>query len=99
VKFTLANAVRVAGPDRILVFGAGFLVREARDHQRRCDGHGETCVPKLWLDHRFIHQQDRNVVPHRIHAVALPTLQAFARFLLHQRLFANRTDQDVEQFL
>ena len=97
--FTLANAVRVAGPDRILVFGAGFLVREARDHQRRCDGHGETCVPKLWLDHRFIHQQDRNVVPHRIHAVALPTLQAFARFLLHQRLFANRTDQDVEQFL
>lgn len=49
--------------------------------------------------HRFIDQQNGDVVPHGIDAVALAALQALAGFLLHQRLLADGTHQDVEQFL
>ena len=53
----------------------------------------------LLLYNRLIHQQDRNVVPHRINAVTLAALQALAAFFLHQRLLADRANQDVEKFL
>ena len=49
--------------------------------------------------HRFINQQNGDVVPHGINAMAHAALQAFAGFLLHQWLLADGTNQDVEQFL
>jgi hypothetical protein len=71
--------------------------QSARPIRGSATAQGETCPPKLWLHHRFIHQQDWNVVPHRINAVAVAALQTLARFLLHQRLFAHRANQDFKK--
>ena len=49
--------------------------------------------------HRFIDQQNGDVVPHGINAMARAALKAFAGFLLHQWLLTDGTNQDVEQFL
>lgn len=51
------------------------------------------------LHHRFVDQQNGNIVPHWIYAVALAALQALPGFLLHQGLLAQRANQDIEQFL
>ena len=63
----------------------------------------ETMLRRLALGsilyYRFVDQQNGNVVPHWIYAVALAALQALAGFLLYQRLFADRTCQNLEQFL
>jgi len=53
----------------------------------------------LLFNHRFIHQQNGNVIAHRIYSPALPALQAFPCFFLHQRLLAYRANQDVEKLL
>jgi hypothetical protein len=49
--------------------------------------------------HCFIDQQNGDVVPHGINAMARAALKAFAGFLLHQWLLTDGTNQDVEQFL
>jgi hypothetical protein len=48
---------------------------------------------------RFIHEQDGNVVTHRIDAAAFAALETLAVFLLDQRFFANRANQNFEKFL
>ena len=52
-----------------------------------------------WLDHRFIHQQNRDVIAHGIDAVAACTFQARPAVLLHEILTASRADDDVENIL
>lgn len=47
----------------------------------------------------FIHQHDRDVVPHRVDAPALGALQAFSGLFELQRLLADWADQDVQQIL
>lgn len=52
-----------------------------------------------WFAHRFIHQQNRNVVAHRINASTLSTPQALTTRFEHQRFSAHRADQHIEQLL
>jgi hypothetical protein len=51
------------------------------------------------VDGCLIHQKDRDVVTNRIHTFTLPALQALAIFLLDKRLFADGTNQNVEEIL
>lgn len=51
------------------------------------------------VHHRLVHQQDGDVVPHRIHPVAGATLQALPVVFERQGLLAGRADQNVEQVL
>src|SRR5215472_7632721 len=51
------------------------------------------------LDGSFVYQQDRDIAPHRIHAMAVAAFQAFPIILHHQRLFARGANQKVEEFL
>jgi len=55
--------------------------------------------PSGRIDHRFIDQQNRNVIPHRIDTTTLRALQALAVIFEDERLFAFRADQDFEQIL
>jgi len=50
-----------------------------------------------WVHSSFIDQHNRNIVADRIHPPTLVALQAFRVFPCHQRLFASRANQDVEQ--
>lgn len=61
-----------------------------------------TTIPDLTpavFYHGFIDQQNGDVVPHGIDAVACAAFQALAGFFLHQGLLARWANQDVEQFL
>lgn len=49
--------------------------------------------------HCLVHEQNGDIVAHRIHAPALAALQAFAVFFLRQRLLAHRANQDFEKLL
>jgi len=51
------------------------------------------------FDCGFIHQQNGNVVAHRIHSPAFAALQARAIFFLRQRLLAGRANQNFHQVL
>ena len=48
------------------------------------------------LDGGFVYQQGWDIVPHRIHAMAVAAFQAFPIIVHHQRLFAGGASQDVE---
>ena len=52
-----------------------------------------------WINPGFIHQHDRNSVPHRIDAAALGTFKTLALVFQGERFLADGTDQDVEQVL
>jgi hypothetical protein len=47
----------------------------------------------------LINQQDGYVIPNWVDPVTLPTLETLPVVFEHQRLLAERTDQDVEQVL
>jgi hypothetical protein len=51
------------------------------------------------IDDRFIDQQDRNSISHRVDPPALRTLQAFSIFLEQEGFLARRANQNVEQIL
>ncbi len=51
------------------------------------------------IGNRFIHQQNRNIVAHRIHPPTLAALQAFSGFLELKRFLAHGADQNVQQIL
>ena len=51
------------------------------------------------VDSSFVGQQNRDIVPHRVDAAAFATFQAFGVLLMGQRLFANRTNQNIQQVL
>jgi len=52
---------------------------------------------RLLLDFRFFDQHDRNVIPDRVDALALRTLQAALVGLQGNRRFAQGTNQDVQE--
>jgi hypothetical protein len=52
-----------------------------------------------WLGRGLINQKDRNVVAYRIDAAAFSTFQALAILFQHERLLANRANEDVEKVL
>jgi len=64
-----------------------------------CQGNARRLPLTAVFYDRFIDQQNGDVVPHGIDAVTLAALQALTRFLLHKRLLAHGTYQNVEQFL
>jgi hypothetical protein len=64
-----------------------------------CQGNARRLPLTAVFYDRFIDQQNGDVVPHGIDAVTLAALQALTRFLLHKRLLAHWTYQNVEQFL
>lgn len=51
------------------------------------------------INRGFIHQKDRDVIPHRIHPPALAALQALLIALNNQRLLADWANQDIEKVL
>jgi hypothetical protein len=51
------------------------------------------------ISYGLINEQNGNLVPNWVDAPAFATFQAFPVLLEHQRLFACRTNQDIEQFL
>ena len=52
-----------------------------------------------WLGDGFVHQQNGNIIPHRIDAMALATFQALAILPNCERLLAHRADQNVQKVL
>lgn len=53
-------------------------------------------APMLFLDFGLIHQHDRNVVFHQIHAVALGAFEAFGSLTVFECLLAGRADQNFQ---
>jgi hypothetical protein len=47
----------------------------------------------------LVDQHDRDIVPDRVNAPALPALKTLSFVFQHKRLFADGADQDVEQVL
>jgi hypothetical protein len=56
-------------------------------------------VPDLFFRGGLIHQQNGNIVAHGIDALALNALQTLAIFLLDQRFFADRANQNFKKIL
>jgi hypothetical protein len=51
------------------------------------------------IGNSLVNQHNRNIVPHRIDAVALHALQALPGLFQLERLFAGGTNQNVKQVL
>jgi len=84
--------------------GVGSVLKEARADNRQCFSvwptpNDERPTTFLFFRRGLVHQQDRYVIPHRIHTPALAALQALAIFFLHQRFFADRANQNFEKIL
>ena len=69
------------------------------DHSSKVNDGRQTTYGDSFLHGRFVHQQNRNIVAHRIDPLALATLEALTSFLLHQRLLANWTHENFEKIL
>lgn len=53
----------------------------------------------LRFDGGLVYQHDRDFVAHRIHALALDTLQPASIFFQNDFGFADGTDENVQQFV
>jgi hypothetical protein len=53
-------------------------------------------LPILLLDFGLIHQHDRDVVFHQIHAVAPGAFEAFGSLTVFECLLAGRADQNLQ---
>jgi hypothetical protein len=51
------------------------------------------------VDNGFVNQHDWNVVPNRIHAATLATLQALTFVPESERFLADRANQHIQQIL